>query len=141
MPSGVFKPYAGVSTAILLFTKTNSGGTGPRVVLRYAGGWLLAGRQADAAAGASSDLVDILARWQDRECRGESHTRTDQSFLVSEGRDWQATTTTSPSTRYQEVVYEAGGVRRYRTLFSERLAGLEEDITTRTQSELKEMLM
>jgi type I restriction enzyme M protein len=27
MPSGVFKPYAGVSTAILLFTKTNSGGT------------------------------------------------------------------------------------------------------------------
>ena len=27
MPSGVFRPYAGVSTAILLFTKTNSGGT------------------------------------------------------------------------------------------------------------------
>src|ERR1700684_4390054 len=27
MPSGVFKPYAGVSTAVLLFTKTNSGGT------------------------------------------------------------------------------------------------------------------
>ena len=27
MPSGVFKPYAGVSTAILLFTKTSSGGT------------------------------------------------------------------------------------------------------------------
>ena len=27
LPSGVFKPYAGVSTAILLFTKTNSGGT------------------------------------------------------------------------------------------------------------------
>ncbi len=27
MPSGVFKPYAGVSTAILIFTKTNSGGT------------------------------------------------------------------------------------------------------------------
>src|SRR5439155_11353720 len=27
MPSGVFKPYAGVSTAVLLFTKTNAGGT------------------------------------------------------------------------------------------------------------------
>lgn len=27
MPSGVFKPYAGVSTAVLVFTKTNSGGT------------------------------------------------------------------------------------------------------------------
>ena len=27
LPGGVFKPYAGVSTAILLFTKTNSGGT------------------------------------------------------------------------------------------------------------------
>jgi type I restriction enzyme M protein len=27
LPGGAFKPYAGVSTAILLFTKTNSGGT------------------------------------------------------------------------------------------------------------------
>ncbi len=27
LPSGVFRPYAGVSTAIVLFTKTNSGGT------------------------------------------------------------------------------------------------------------------
>ena len=36
LPGGVFKPYAGVSTAILLFTKTNSGGTDSRLVLRRA---------------------------------------------------------------------------------------------------------
>ncbi len=40
MPSGVFKPYAGVSTAVLFFTKTNSGGTEKRMVLRYAGRWI-----------------------------------------------------------------------------------------------------
>ena len=33
LPGGVFKPYAGVSTAILVFTKTNSGGTDLRLVL------------------------------------------------------------------------------------------------------------
>ena len=51
MPSGVFRPYAGVSTAILLFTKTNSGGTADVWYLRHAGGRLLAGRQAHAATG------------------------------------------------------------------------------------------
>lgn len=37
MPSGVFKPYAGVSTAILIFTKTNAGGDRKRLVLRHEG--------------------------------------------------------------------------------------------------------
>ena len=50
MPSGVFKPYAGVSTAILLFTKTQLRRHGPRLVLRHAGGRLLAGRQANPTA-------------------------------------------------------------------------------------------
>ena len=51
MPSGVFKPYAGVSTAILLFTKTNSGGTDDVWFYDMQRGRLLAGRQAHAATG------------------------------------------------------------------------------------------
>ena len=43
MPSGVFKPYAGVSTAVLVFTKTGAGGTDNVWFLRYAGGWLFSG--------------------------------------------------------------------------------------------------
>ena len=51
LPSGVFRPYAGVSTAILLFTKTNSGGTDQRLVLRCSSRWILARRQAEPCRG------------------------------------------------------------------------------------------
>jgi type I restriction enzyme M protein len=40
MPSGVFKPYAGVSTAVLFFTKTNSGGTDKVWFYDMKGRWL-----------------------------------------------------------------------------------------------------
>ena len=50
LPGGVFKPYAGVSTAILLFTKTNSGGTDHVWFYDVRGGRLVARRQAPAAA-------------------------------------------------------------------------------------------
>ena len=66
MPSGVFRPYAGVSTAILLFTKTNSGGTDD--VWFYdmqADGYSLDDKRTPQPE--KSDLVDILARWQHRE--------------------------------------------------------------------------
>ena len=81
LPGGVFKPYAGVSTAILLFTKTNSGGTDH--VWFYdvdADGWSLDDKRDAAAAGrqarpvtpsvaltaeehAKNNLPDVLARW------------------------------------------------------------------------------
>ena len=80
MPSGVFKPYAGVSTAILLFTKTNSGGTDH--VWFYdmqADGYSLDDKRTPQPE--KSDLADVLSRWKNRE---EEHkrARTDQSFLV-----------------------------------------------------------
>ena len=65
MPSGVFKPYAGVSTAILLFTKTNSGGTDD--VWFYdmqADGYSLDDKRTPQPD--KSDLPDILARWGKR---------------------------------------------------------------------------
>ena len=63
MPSGVFKPYAGVSTAILLFTKTNSGGTDH--VWFYdmtADGFSLDDKRDPTPD--QNDIPDILAKWQ-----------------------------------------------------------------------------
>jgi type I restriction enzyme M protein len=67
MPSGVFRPYAGVSTAILLFTKTNSGGTDQ--VWFYdmqADGYSLDDKRTplDASKHDTNNLPDILNRWR-----------------------------------------------------------------------------
>ncbi len=79
MPSGVFKPYAGVSTAVLLFTKTGAGGTDK--VWFYdmkADGKSLDDKRADIP---ENDIPDILARFADMGNEA-SRARTDQSFLV-----------------------------------------------------------
>jgi type I restriction enzyme M protein len=83
LPSGVFKPYAGVSTAILFFTKTNSGGTDN--VWFYdvtSDGFSLDDKRTPLE---SSDLDDVLARWEQRSSTEASRARTDQSFLVPKG--------------------------------------------------------
>lgn len=80
LPSGVFKPYAGVSTAILFFTKTNSGGTDK--VWFYdvvSDGFSLDDKRTPLG---SSDLDDVIVRWQQRSTTEENRARTDQSFLV-----------------------------------------------------------
>ncbi|NLD97702.1 MAG: SAM-dependent DNA methyltransferase, partial [Synergistaceae bacterium] len=79
MPSGVFKPYAGVSTAILLFTKTNSGGT--ENVWFYdmlSDGYSLDDKRAPLQ---ESDIPDIIARWRNRQAETE-RKRTEKSFMV-----------------------------------------------------------
>lgn len=79
LPSGTFKPYTGVSTAILLFTKTSSGGTDQ--VWFYdvrADGMTLDDKRTPIEA---NDLPDVLARWRNRDAEA-SRARTDQSFLV-----------------------------------------------------------
>ncbi len=79
MPSGVFKPYAGVSTGILIFTKTGHGGTDK--VWFYdmtADGFSLDDKRTPTA---ENDIPDIIARFRDVE--GESaRERTDKSFFV-----------------------------------------------------------
>ena len=80
LPSGVFRPYAGVSTAILFFTKTDSGGT--EDVWFYdvrADGFSLDDKRNPVEA---SDLPDVLARWSQRSTTERDRARTDQSFLV-----------------------------------------------------------
>lgn len=90
MPSGVFKPYAGVSTAILLFTKTEHGGTDN--VWFYdmkADGFSLDDKRAPVA---ENDIPDIIARFKSIKNVGDNdlgvpydeskRERTEQSFFV-----------------------------------------------------------
>ena len=135
MPSGVFKPYAGVSTAILFFTKTNSGGTDN--VWFYdmqADGYSLDDKRTPQPD--KSDLADILARWQKLDAEGD-RARTDQSFLVPKaeiaGNDYDLSIN-----RYKEVEYEAVEYDPPKVIL-ERLAGIEDDIR-KGREELETML-
>ena len=104
LPSGVFRPYAGVSTAIVLFTKTNSGGTDH--VWFYdcqADGFSLDDKRNAAAAGgqdrtegrkleradehAKNNLPDIAARWVQRARRRARAPAHRAKLLRAEGRD------------------------------------------------------
>lgn len=102
MPSGVFKPYAGVSTAILFFVKTNSGGTDQVWFYDMKNdGYSLDDKRQPIE---QSDLPDILQRWQDLEAEAV-RKRTDASFLVPfkeiKANDWDLSIN-----RYKEIVYE-----------------------------------
>jgi len=80
LPSGVFRPYAGVSTAILFFTKTNSGGTD--YVWFYdvqTDGYSLDDKRTPTNA---DDLPDVLSRWTRRAGAETMRQRTEQSFCV-----------------------------------------------------------
>lgn len=80
MPSGVFKPYAGVSTAILIFTKTNAGGTDK--VWFYdmqADGYSLDDKRDPVK---ENDIPDLQARFSNLKAE-EKRTRKDKSFFVT----------------------------------------------------------
>ena len=135
MPSGVFKPYAGVSTAFLVFTKTNSGGTDD--VWFYdmqADGYSLDDKRTPQPE--KSDLADILTRWRNRETE-HKRARTDRSFLVPKaeiaGNDYDLSIN-----RYKEVEYEAA---EYDPpgMIMDRLANLEEEIS-KEREELEGLL-
>lgn len=79
MPSGVFKPYAGVSTAVLIFTKTRHGGTDN--VWFYdmtADGYSLDDKRSPVQG---NDIPDIIARFRNLEAE-KDRPRTEKSFFV-----------------------------------------------------------
>lgn len=99
LPSGVFRPYAGVSTAILLFQRTDSGGTDHVWFYDIAADGLslddkrkkllpdekLGARPVTALAEsehAKNNLPDALDRWSERDGTERERARTDQSFCV-----------------------------------------------------------
>ena len=79
MPSGVFQPYSGVSTAILIFTKTGAGGTDK--VWFYdmqADGYSLDQKRTEVE---ENDIPDVVARFHNLEAEAQ-RSRKDKSFLV-----------------------------------------------------------
>lgn len=100
LPSGVFKPYAGVSTGILIFTK---GGRTDDVFFYdvQADGFSLDDKRDPVDA---NDLPDCLARWKVRDPSSDTD-RKDKAFFVPVADIREANYDLSLS-RYKEVVYE-----------------------------------
>ena len=103
MPSGVFKPYAGVSTGILIFTKTGHGGTDK--VWFYdmtADGYSLDDKRTPVS---ENDIPDIIARFHNLDAE-DSRERTDKSFFVPKqeiiDNDYDLSIN-----KYKKTVYEA----------------------------------
>jgi type I restriction enzyme M protein len=108
MPSGVFKPYAGVSTAVLFFTKTGTGGTDN--VWFYdmtADGYSLDDKRNEIK---DNDIPDLLTRYTSlradaKQSQEQDRKRTDKSFLVPfdeiKDNDWDLSIN-----RYKEIIYE-----------------------------------
>ncbi|MEC5186672.1 type I restriction enzyme M protein [Geobacillus thermodenitrificans] len=134
MPSGVFKPYAGVSTAIMIFTKTGVGGTDQ--VWFYdmkADGYSLDDKRTPIE---ENDIPDIIARFHNREAEKE-RKRTEQSFFVPveeiRENDYDLSINKYKEIEYEEVEYEAPSV------ILERVEALEKEIMQGLQ-ELKQMI-
>jgi len=154
LPGGVFKPYAGVSTAILLFTKTNSGGTDH--VWFYdveADGWSLDDKRTPlldenklgplptkplvGKEHAKNNLPDLLVRWRRRAKHERDRSRIEQSFYVPradiamQGYDLSIN-------RYKEIVHDELVHRPPKEILAD-LGKIEADILQDTEA-LKRLL-
>jgi len=154
LPSGVFKPYSGVSTAILVFTKTNSGGTD--FVWFYdveADGWSLDDKRTPLLPvdklgpvprtvltedeHTKNNLPEILTHWRERAGAERERPRTVQSFCVPKAdivvREYDLSLN-----RYKETVHETIEHRPPSEVLAE-LWKLEDEIR-REMKELEGML-
>lgn len=123
MPAGVFQPYSGVSTAILIFTKTNVGGTDK--VWFYdmkADGFTLDQKRTECEG---SDIPDVIKRFHNLTGE-ESRTRKDQSFFVSVD-DIHANDYDLSINKYKEVEREKVEYEKPEVILA-RIESLEEDI-------------
>jgi len=139
LPSGVFKPYAGVSTAIMIFTK---GGQTDNVWFYdvQADGYSLDDKRTELKGEGSSDLPDIIAKWKQLSEVRQSNTdsdlfqdRTKKAFLVPK-QDIVDNKYDLSINRYKEVVYAEETFEPPRVILK-RLMALEDEI----QNELKEL--
>ena len=122
LPKGVFKPYAGVSTAILIFTKTNSGGTDnvwfynlksdgyslddhrkPLIDLDKLG--VKPKIKLDKKDHEKNNLPDILKKWKLRETSEKNNEKSEQSFCISKTELIKKEYSLNPNS-YQQIVTE-----------------------------------
>jgi type I restriction enzyme M protein len=143
LPSGVFRPYAGVSTAILLFTRTDSGGTdGVWFYDMQADGFSLDDKRQpllpeaklgvapevalNAAEHAKNNLPDVLAHWRQRDGTERDRARTAQSFVVPKSAIVAAGWDLSLN-RYKEAARNETAHRSPQEILAE-LVNLEDEI-------------
>jgi type I restriction enzyme M protein len=128
LPSGVFKPYAGVSTAIIVFTK---GGKTDNVFYYdvQADGFSLDDKREPTPD--KNDLPDLVKRWKDRNTRKDKD-RTDKAFFVPV-KEIRENKYDLSINRYKEIVYEEEKydppkeiLKRMKELEREILADMEE---------------
>lgn len=132
LPSGVFKPYAGVSTAILVFVK---GGRTDRVWFYdvTADGYSLDDKREKVAA---SDLPDVLARWRARDPARDTD-RTAKAFFVPVD-EIRGTRCDLSINRYRQVVHPEASYEPPAAILG-RLESLEAEIA-RDLRELRGMV-
>ena len=132
MPSGVFRPYAGVSTAILIFTKTGHGGT-DRVWFydMKADGFSLDDKRSPVA---DNDIPDLITRFRHLDAEADRQ-RTEQSFLVPRqeivDNGYDLSINKYKKTEYKPVEYPPTGeimaqIRELEMKIGEEMEALEE---------------
>ena len=136
MPSGVFKPYAGVSTAIMIFTKTGDGGTDK--VWFYdmtADGFSLDDQRQPVK---ENDIPDIIKRFNNRNSEEEQNrTRTEKSFFVSKEEIVENDYDLSIN-KYKEIVVEKKEYEKPEVIFK-KIIEMENELQQKLK-ELEEML-
>ena len=129
MPSGVFKPYAGVSTAIMIFTKTGAGGTDK--VWFYdmkADGLSLDDKRQPVS---ENDIPDIIARYHNLE-EEIYRKRTEKSFFVAKdeivNNEYDLSINKYKEVEYDKIEYESPKViiQRIKELEQQILEGLND---------------
>lgn len=133
MPSGVFKPYAGVSTAVLIFAKDPAGTGDVWFYDMQADGFSLDDKRSEIA---DNDIPDIIARFKNLEAEKERE-RTDKSFFVTKDEivenDYDLSINKYKKTEYVPVEYPST-----QEIIAE-LRSLEKEIAL-TMDELERML-
>ena len=130
MPSGVFQPYAGVSTAVMIFTKTTTGGTDK--VWFYdmtADGFSLDAKRTKVA---ENDIPDIIERYNNLD-KEVDRARTDKSFFVTKeeiaSNDYDLSIN-----KYKEIVQEKVEYENPKVILKQ-IMDMEEEF----QKQLKEL--
>lgn len=135
MPSGVFKPYAGVSTAVLIFVKTNNVG-GTKKVWFYdmeADGYSLNDNRNPIEENDIPDIIECFKNLSDQ----EKNPRTGKSFMVDKeeiaANDYDLSINKYKEIDYEEVDYDPPQV------IIERIESMEREIADGLE-DLKKML-
>lgn len=134
MPSGVFQPYSGVSTAILIFTKTNAGGTDKVWFYDMKADGFSLDQKRDPVT--QNDIPDVIARYRNLEAEAD-RSRKEQSFVVPveeiRANDYDLSINKYKEVERVKVEYEQPAV------ILNRIKALETEINS-TLSDLEKMM-